>query len=144
MHRPTIIVAEPEPNEALSLRKLVLETAKYNVLTAHSTQEALDLFHMFPNANAGVLVMSATIDCEKITESVRKLPDKVTIIMLSPAIGATCAGADFMLSSHEPEELVELMRSLFGDPRKLTAADLASGAGDRKSAQISTSATFPP
>jgi hypothetical protein len=35
-HRPTLLVAESEPVEALSVRKLVLETDKFNVLTAHS------------------------------------------------------------------------------------------------------------
>jgi hypothetical protein len=28
MTRPTILMVEPEPNEALSVRKLVVETAK--------------------------------------------------------------------------------------------------------------------
>jgi DNA-binding response OmpR family regulator len=118
MPRPTILIAEPEPNEALSLRKLVLETAKYNVLTAHSTQEALDLFRLFPNVNAAVMVMSKTIDCEKIAESIKNHADRVIIIMLSPVIGATCDGADFTLSSHEPEQLVALMRSQLGDPKR--------------------------
>src|SRR5437763_1250257 len=30
MPRPTVLVVEPEPHEALSVRKLVLETAKFN------------------------------------------------------------------------------------------------------------------
>jgi len=109
-------VAEPEPNESLSVRKLILETAKYNVLTAHSTQEALDLLHLFPNVNATVLVMSEAINCETIAEKVRRLTDKIIVVMLSPVI-AKCDGADFTLSSHEPEELVALMRSQLGDPR---------------------------
>jgi CheY-like chemotaxis protein len=118
MPRPTILVAEPEPNESLSVRKLILETAKYNVLTAHSTQEALDLVHLFPNIDASVLVMNKVIDCETIAETVRSLTDKIIIVMLSPVIGAKCDGADFTLSSHEPEELVALMRSQLGDPRR--------------------------
>ena len=42
--------------EALSARKLVLETGKFNVLTAQSFREGLDLFHLFPNISA-VIVM---------------------------------------------------------------------------------------
>ena len=38
------------------MRKLVLETAKFNVLTAHSSREALDLFHLFPNVSLVILV----------------------------------------------------------------------------------------
>jgi hypothetical protein len=39
MPGPTLLVAEPEPLEALSVRKLVLENAEFNVLTAHSRRE---------------------------------------------------------------------------------------------------------
>ena len=86
MPRPTFLVAEPEPSEALSVRKLVLETAKYNVLTAHSTKEALDIFHLFPNINAAILVMTENIDCELIGRSIRELTDKIVVIALSPSI----------------------------------------------------------
>jgi len=117
MPRPTILVAEPEPIQALSVRKLVLETAKFNVITAHSTREALDLFHLFPNINVAVLVMDTAIDCEQVAQSIRKSTDKIILVALSPRIGDKCAYADHMLSSHEPGELVDLMRSLVGDPR---------------------------
>jgi CheY-like chemotaxis protein len=117
MHRPTILIAEPEPSEALSVRKLVLETAKYNVLTAHSTQEALEIFRLFPNINVAVLVMDGVIDCKLVAQSIKKGTEKIHVIALSPRIGDKCDGVDHMLSSHEPEQLVDLMRSLVGDPR---------------------------
>jgi hypothetical protein len=41
MPRPTILVAEEEPSQALSVRKLVFETAKFNAFTAHSTRQTL-------------------------------------------------------------------------------------------------------
>ena len=117
MARPTILVAESEPSHALSVRKLVLETAKYNVLTAHSTLEALDIFHLFPNINVAVLVMEGAIDCEQIARSIKETTSKILTVALSPRIGGRCNNIDHMLSSHEPEELVSLMRSLVGDPR---------------------------
>jgi len=117
MARPTILVAESEPSHALSVRKLVLETAKYNVLTAHSTREALDIFHLFPNINVAVLVMEGAIDCEQIARSIKETTSKILTVALSPRIGGRCNNIDHMLSSHEPEELVSLMRSLVGDPR---------------------------
>jgi CheY-like chemotaxis protein len=118
MARPTILVAEPEPSEALSVRKLVLETAKYNVLTAHSSREALDIFNLFPNINVAVLVMDDSIDCQLVTRSIKDVTKKVFIIALSQRLGDKCEGVDDMLSSHEPEELVTLLRSLVGDPRQ--------------------------
>jgi hypothetical protein len=40
------------------------------------------------------------------------------VIVLSPS-GTLVKGADHAVSSHEPEELVTLLRRLFGDPRKM-------------------------
>ncbi len=65
MPRPTLLVAETELDQALSVRKLVLETGKFNVLTAHSTREAIDIFHLFPNISAAVLADGEGLDCGK-------------------------------------------------------------------------------
>jgi DNA-binding response OmpR family regulator len=119
MPRPTLLIAEPDPVQALSVRKLVMETAKYNVMTAHSTREAMDIFHLFPNVSAAVLVSSAEIDCDAVAHAVKATTEKIPVIMLAARIGARCADADHHLSSYEPEELLELVRSLLGDPRKL-------------------------
>ena len=119
--RPTLIVAEPEPNEALSVRKLVLETAKYNVLTAHSTREAIDIFQSFPNASAVIAVEDENIDCEAITNTVKERLPTVPVIALSARSGYMCAHADYHVSSHEPEQLLRIVRELLGDPRNLAA-----------------------
>lgn len=121
MPRPTFLVAEPEPQEALSTRKLVLETAKFNVLTAHSTQEALETFAVFPECSAIVLVSSGVIDCGAIISSIRSAngAGKVPIIALSPRIGFACDGADYTLPSGDPHALLELAHNLFGDPREM-------------------------
>jgi len=105
--------------QALSVRKLVLETGKFNVLTAHSTREALDLFHFFPNISAAVLVGETVIDCDKVASAIKNATDKVCIIYLHGSVGGRCSRSDHDLSSHEPESLVELMRALFGDPRMI-------------------------
>lgn len=117
MPRPTVLVAEPEPSEALSVRKLVLETGKFNVLTAHSTREALDLFHLFPNVSAVVLAEGDRIDCDAIAKSIKTAISKLPIVFLNKRIGQICRDSDHTLASDEPEKLLELMRSLLGDPR---------------------------
>lgn len=121
MLRPALIIAEPEPADGLSTRKLVLETAKFNVLTAHSTQEAIETYKLFPNSAAAVVVASAEIDSAKVVDAIRKgdPPGKLPVIALSPRIGFTCEGADYILPSREPHALLELVRNLFGDPRQL-------------------------
>jgi len=117
MPRPTLLVAEPEPGQALSTRKLLLETAKFNVLTAHSGAEALDLFHLFPKLDLVILVDDKCINCEAISRKI-KSESKSPIVVLTPFIGRRCGSADHNLSSHEPEALLELIRSLLGDPRR--------------------------
>ena len=119
MMRPTLLVAEPEPSQALSVRKLVLETGKFNVLTAHSGTEALELFQKFPKTDAVILVSGETINCESIGREVKNERPKIPVIVLSPRIGDQCGFADHTLSSHEPEQLLDLVRSLLGDPRNL-------------------------
>ena len=112
MHRPTIMVAEPEPSQALSVRKLVLETAKFNVLTAHSTEEATELFGLFPNIDAAVLVKgAASLDCEHVAAHIKSVTDKV------PTIGIRCGGTDHTVQSYDPEQLLNILRGLLGDPR---------------------------
>jgi CheY-like chemotaxis protein len=115
--RPTLLVAEPEPSEALSVRKLVLETAKFNVLTAHSTREAINTFQSFPNINALIAVDGDGIDCAAITEAMKEAAPKIPSIALSARAGYRCASADHHVSSHEPEQLLRLVRELLGDPR---------------------------
>lgn len=122
MRRPTLIVAEPEPGQALSTRKLVLETAKFNVLTAHSTDEAFDVFQSFPNASAVIAVEDETVDCQRILKFVRTIRDDIQLVALSPRHAFRCEHADHHLSSHDPEALVQLVRKLLGDPRQIDPA----------------------
>ena len=120
MARPALLVAEPEPEQALSVRKLVLETGKFNVLTAHSSAEALEIFHLFPNIDAAVLVGEGSIDCRDVAAKIKTTNDKVSVIYLHGSIGGRCLHADHDLSSHEPEALLELVRGLLGDPRSIS------------------------
>jgi DNA-binding response OmpR family regulator len=117
MTRPTLLVAEEEPKQALSVRKLVLETAKFNVLTAHSNHEATEVFRLFPNVSLAVLVSGGPVDCDAIARHIKSFTDKVPVIVLTPRIGGVCKHADHSLPSDEPESLLELVRSLLGDPR---------------------------
>lgn len=91
----------------------MLETAKFNVLTAHSTREATELFRLFPNSNAVVVAPGDGIHCETIVGHIKSLTKKV------PVIGIRCEDGDYTVPSYEPEELLHLLRDLLGDPRTL-------------------------
>jgi len=119
VRRPVFIIAEPEPEQALSARKLVIETAKFNVITAHSVEELFTSLADFPSADAVVLHISlAKGGLEKLVKRIRlALPGK-PIILLSPSASPSRL-TDYAVSSHDPQELVQLLRDLFGDPRKI-------------------------
>ena len=119
MVRPTLLVAEPEPLQAISVRKLILETAKYNVLTAHSREEGLELVRLFPNIAGAVVVIEDMVGCNDVARSVKTVNSDAPVIALYSHVGQRCDAADHHISSFEPQELLDLVRSLFGDPRKI-------------------------
>jgi CheY-like chemotaxis protein len=111
-------MAEPEPPEAISARKLVLETSKFNVLTAYSGEEATELLRIFPTVQALVLHSGIhDVPCQDLVRSTKQAYPKLPIILLATHMGVTCEGVDHRISSHSPEHLVQLLRDLFGDPR---------------------------
>ncbi len=119
MARPTLLIAEPEAANALSARKLVMETAKFNVVTSHSGGETLELLGKFPELDA-VIVHSelpganATDIFRKVKEADRQKP---TILLMS-GVQRSRKDADHTLPSDQPETLLQLLRQLFGDPRQ--------------------------
>lgn len=118
MTRPAFIVAEPEPEQALSSRKILLETFKFNVITAHSVDEMLDLIRLFPNVDA--LIVHCGIpdfEAENVIPSIKKSVPKLSIIALTPTERGL-KWADHIVHSHNPQELLDLVQEKFGDPRK--------------------------
>jgi DNA-binding response OmpR family regulator len=118
MPRPTLLIAEPEPLQAISVRKLILETAKFNVVTAHSGQEALDLLRKFP-AVEGVIVHSELRDAAaaEVFQDVKKVDARKPTILLMSGVARSRKDADYTIASDEPDTLLQLVRKLFGDPR---------------------------
>ncbi len=119
MIRPAFIVAEPEPEQALSARKLLLETFKFNVITAHSVPETLELVRLFPNVNAVIVHCGLPdFDSEDAIQIVKQTAPGLPIIALTPT-ERELKWADHIVHSHHPQELLTLVQKLFGDPRTL-------------------------
>jgi hypothetical protein len=118
MARPTLLVAEVEPGAALSVRKLVLETGKFNVITAHSCEEALEEFKVAPKLYGALIVTSELKGAGSLVTAVKKGRPEVPTIWLAPHNPGRKKGVDHYVPSHEPEALVELCRELLGDPRE--------------------------
>ncbi len=118
MARPTFLVAEVEPNSAISARKLVLETAKFNVVTAHSEAEGLEFLDLAPDLYAALIITSDLKGAAKVVAYTKKQQPELDVISLSPNRSTSIKGADHHCSSYDPDSLVELCRKLYGDPRK--------------------------
>ena len=120
MRRATFIVAEPEPDQALSSRKILLETFKFNVITAHSEPEMFELLDAFPAVDAVILHddVPGSASHEMVKTIKQKLPN-MQVVALSPQGNDRGRIADHVVNSHKPEELLQLLQSLFGDARRI-------------------------
>jgi hypothetical protein len=104
-----ILMMEEEQPEGLSARKLVVETAKHNVLTAYTLKDGLDLLHRFPNVDM-IMVHAHLLerDPNLLAEVKRVCPGK-PIILATLFGGETRPEVDFVVDSHRPNDLVRLL-----------------------------------
>ena len=110
MLRPCFLVIDREYSGSISTRKLVIETAKFNVITAYSGAEALEALAKFPRVDGVVLDVSVTdIPCLELIQRLKQLQPQLTII----AVGRHgCDGADHSVESFEPKSLLELLEKI--------------------------------
>jgi DNA-binding NtrC family response regulator len=113
MNRPCFLVVDREYSQSISTRKLVIETAKFNVITAYSAHEAIELLERFPAVD-GIVVDSDTheMPCAEFIRAVKKLAPTMPVIdVCTPLIGI-CPGADYHLETYDPAKLLSLLEGL--------------------------------
>jgi DNA-binding NtrC family response regulator len=113
MVRPCFLVIDREYSGSISTRKLVIETAKFNVITAYSAREALDTLAAYPRIqgvvlDAGVRDMSC---CDLVAGIKAQSPQMPVVVISSPGTHE-CEQADHLLESFEPARLLNLLQSL--------------------------------
>jgi DNA-binding response OmpR family regulator len=112
--RLVVLMIEVEQPEGVSTRKLVLESARHNVITAYTKDTGLRLLRRFPNVD--VVVVHAELDDSSFEQTIRELKsirNDVSVIGISPERGRDMGGADYMLSSHDPHALLQLLAERF-------------------------------
>jgi DNA-binding NtrC family response regulator len=111
--RPCFLVIDREFPGNISTRKLVIETAKFNVLTAYSSFEAVATLKAFP-AVTGVVLDSGLTDmpCSQLIAQLKQVKPKIPIIAISVPGAADGEGADYYLESFNPTRLLELLQRL--------------------------------
>ena len=107
-----VLMIEHEQPEGLSARKLVVETAKHNVITAYNPDTGLALLRRFPKVDL-VLIHATVLDHLPLIPQVREISD-VPIVIATPHENAQYEGANFIISSHEPQSLLNLLATAFG------------------------------
>lgn len=120
--RQVILMVEVEQPEGLSARKLVLETARYNVISAYNEDDAINLIERFPNVDLAVVHTELENNAfESTVRRFRAVRRDLYIVAISPVGPHVRQGVDSVLSSHSPQQLLEL----------LAARRPAASSGDR-------------
>ena len=113
MIRPCYLVIDRETSSGISTRKLIIETAKFNVITAYSSKEAIETLRKYP-ALDGVVLDAGMEDmpAEELMASLKQLQPKITVILVCTPRSAPCQGADHTLESFDPRRLLALLEKL--------------------------------
>ncbi|GAA3753463.1 response regulator [Terriglobus aquaticus] len=112
--RPCFLVVDPEHARSLSSRKLVLETAKYNVITAYSCEEAVSTLLRFPAVDA-LIVNGALLDTHALglLEALGQTPDVKLIIVGDGRLSLGPRTPDAVIDNFSPPKLLEALQTLF-------------------------------
>jgi CheY-like chemotaxis protein len=120
MVRPCFLVIDREFPGSISTRKLVIETAKFNVVTAYTAQESLDTLRMF-QAIHGVVLDSEIggMSCDELVAGLKAIKPGIPVIAICGPGDHSCPGADYELESFDPRKLLELLRTLLPKENEL-------------------------
>jgi CheY-like chemotaxis protein len=114
MLRPCFLVVDRETSTGISTRKLIIETAKFNVITAYSSQEAIDTVRKFP-AIDGVVTDSGMVDmpCDTLLAQIREISPDIPLVVVDTPSGTSCKLATHLLDTFDPARLLRLLESIF-------------------------------
>ena len=107
-----VLMIEHEQPEGLSARKLVVESAKHNVLTAYNVEDGVRLLERFPKVDA-VLVHGLLQNRDDLIGSIRGVSPAMPIIVATP-VERDYPGVTYTVPSHEPSMLLDLLVREFG------------------------------
>jgi CheY-like chemotaxis protein len=117
MIRPCFLVIDQEHSGSISTRKLVIETAKLNVITVYSGVEAIQTLRKFPAMDGVVLDAGITdLPCAEVIKQLKEIQPAVPIVTVGTLGHDFCAGADHYLETFDPAKLLKLLQRL--EPEK--------------------------
>ena len=111
MVRPCYLVVDREYSSGISTRKLVIETAKFNVITAYSGKEAIETLTAFPGVHGAVLDDHIEdVPCPELAVELKRLKPDLIVIAIGSQV--RCDAVDYSVESFSPENLLALLRKL--------------------------------
>ncbi|HKO20839.1 MAG TPA: hypothetical protein VJU82_18340 [Acidobacteriaceae bacterium] len=121
MVRPCFLVIDPEHSGSISTRKLVIESAKLNVITAYSGAEAIETVKKYPAVD-GVVCNSEVRDIPlpKLIATIRELIPTVPVITVGPGIDVS-PRPDYHVESFDPRQLLNALQRV--TPEKVAAIE---------------------
>ena len=132
--RPCFLVVDPEFAGSISTRKLVLETAKFNVITAYSYPEAVALLELFPNVHGVVVSADRRGEAEAFLTLVRDRYPGIKRVLTGDT-GSNEVLADRSVENFSPDKLLKTLREMFpaaaatlsGNEERLVRKDSEAG-----------------
>lgn len=111
--RPCFLIIDNEYPESISTRKLVIETAKMNVITCYSPKEGIETLARFPHVDG--IVLDSEIrgtSCEEFVKQLRAMRRDLPIVIISPGGDRKCDDETHHIRSYDPKQLLELLQKL--------------------------------
>jgi CheY-like chemotaxis protein len=115
--RPCFLVVDNEYPGSISTRKLVLESAKLNVITAYSPEEAIHTLNRFPNVDG--IVLDTQLQgrpnhdaCTEVIQEIRNSHAQIPIVTVSPGGQDPCGGEQYHVSNFDPKQLLDTLHKI--------------------------------
>ena len=122
--RPCFLVVDHEFAGSISTRKLVLETAKFNVITAYSLPEARATLALFPNVKACIVNAGSDGRAEDFLRHVETTYPAVKRVLTGRRSGVQVS-VDLHVETYSPAALLDGLRILFpADSAKAESIEL--------------------
>jgi CheY-like chemotaxis protein len=122
MVRPCFLVIDREFISSISTRKLVIESAKFNVITAYNSAEAIDTLRKFPAVNGAVLDAGMRdMPCSELVRALKAIQPQLPVVVVQAPGAATCQGADHLLESFDPKHLLAVLERM--EPEQTAAIE---------------------
>jgi response regulator RpfG family c-di-GMP phosphodiesterase len=113
MLRPCYLVIDRETSSGISTRKLIIETAKFNVITAYSSKEAIETLRRYPGLD-GVVLDAGMEDMptQALIAALKQIEPQITVIQVCNPRHNPCPDADYTIESFDPRRLLALLEKL--------------------------------